>query len=121
MTSIVDTDTWQQTAEYTSEEVCEWKLIAEEVKAIAIEKIDQVAENEDTAKENICKYVDALCDPQIDTVICQGIAGSGKTFTAMLCAFLALRKGLLQEVLHTRPLVSASGVGVGFGVGDALT
>ena len=109
-----DTDTWQQTAEYTSEEVGEWKLIAEEVKAIATQKIDQVAENEDTAKENICKYVDALCDPQIDTVICQGIAGSGKTFTAMLCAFLALRKGLLQEVLHTRPLVSAGGVGVGF-------
>ena len=37
---------------------------------------------------------------------------------------MALRKGLLDEVLHTRPLVSAGGVGIGFepgSVGQKLT
>ena len=98
----------------------QWKVIAQEVQQIAEERIDQVDHLPDkrTSNAEMNSYIDALCTPQIDTVICQGLAGSGKTFTAMLCAFMAHRKGLPEEVLHTRPLVSAGRVGIGFKPGS---
>ena len=105
---------------YTDKERMQWKEISAEVCEIAADKISQVAhlDDKESANGEMMKYIEALCEPDTDTVVCQGLAGSGKTFTAMLCAFLALRKGLLEEVLHTRPLVSAGGVGIGFEPGS---
>ena len=105
---------------YTPDEMMQWEIISNEVIQIANERIDSVAHLKDkrTTKAEMAKYIASLCNPDIDTVVCQGVAGSGKTFTAMLCAFMALRKGLLEEVLHTRPLVSTGGVGIGFEPGS---
>ncbi len=38
-------------------------------------------------------YIEALCDPNIDTVIATGPAGTGKTFIATIYALEACRKG----------------------------
>jgi phosphate starvation-inducible PhoH-like protein len=94
----------------------QWKIIGNKVTQISNTAIDKVLElqNKRTAKEEMARYIEPLCNPDIDTVVCQGVAGSGKTFTAMLCAFMALKEGLLEEILHTRPLVSAGGVGIGY-------
>ena len=105
---------------YTPDGLMQWEIIGKEVTHISNAAIDKVSElqNKRTAKEEMAKYIESLCNPDIDTVVCQGVTGSGETFTAMLCAFMALQKGLLEEVLHTRPLVSTGGVGIGYEPGS---
>ena len=67
---------------YTDEERQQWKQIAAAVMEISNDKIDQVGHltDEDTqaGKREMERYVTALCEPDIDTVVCQGLAGSGK-------------------------------------------
>ena len=105
---------------YTPAELGQWGVIRDQVIKMSNERIDQTPDgygNEKT-KQRMSSYITSLCDPNIDTVICQGEAGSGKTFTVMLCGFLALQAGLLEEIIHTRPLVSAGGSGIGFEPGS---
>jgi hypothetical protein len=115
-----ESDTIGLNSLYTPDELMQWKIIGNKVTQISNAAIDKVSElqNKRAAKEEMTRYIESLCNPDIDTVVCQGVAGSGETFTAMRCAFIALKEGLLEEVLHTRPLVSAGGVGIGFEPGS---
>ena len=63
-------------------------------------------------------YIDALTNPDVSVIVCQGGAGCGKTYTAMLAACLAVQAGLLQNVKQTKPLVSTGGVGLGYERGE---
>ena len=106
--------------EYNADELLRWSNIAAQVVKTSCERIDKTPDEHGNAeaKERMTEYVQALCNPKIDTIVCQGEAGSGKTFTAMLCGFLAMKEGLIEEILHTRPLVSAGGTGIGFEPGS---
>jgi PhoH-like ATPase len=77
-----------------------------------------VPSKDDKLSEEQEAYIHALCDPEISIVVCQGGAGSGKTYITMLAACLALEAGLLRNVKQTKPLVSTGGVGLGFERGE---
>ena len=62
--------------------------------------------------------LNALTNPDVSVIVCQGGAGCGKTYTAMLAACLAVQAGLLQNVKQTKPLVSTGGVGLGYERGE---
>ena len=112
----METAPLEGSGKYTAKELAKWNEIRDQVIEIASKRIDETPdetpekqENQKT-KQQMAVYVTSLCNPRIDTVICQGAAGSGKTFTAMLCGLLALKEGLLEEIIHTRPLVQGAPV-----------
>ena len=59
------------------------------------------------------KYIEALCDPNVIRIAVNGAAGTGKTYTAMAYAAMAIKAGIVQRLRCTRPTVSC-GSGSGF-------
>ena len=55
---------------------------------------------------NMQSYINALCDPEVIRIIVNGTAGTGKTFTAMAYAAMAIKAGIVTRVRCTRPTVS---------------
>jgi len=64
------------------------------------------------------KYIVALTDPETDIVMVSGPAGTGKTYLAMLAAIQAMRQGVCQRILLTRPAVAVDDEKHGFLPGD---
>ena len=91
-----------------------WEKVRQKAMRITQEMWTQRQVNKGVLSEEMTSYIMALCDPTVTTILCQGGPGSGKTFTATLVAMLALCAGVTTKVLHTKPLVSAGGVGLGF-------
>ena len=96
-----------------------WKEIEQKITEITQKRLEDLSPNNDNrlSSEQI-DFINALCDPKVSIVVCQGQAGCGKTFTAMLTACLALEAGLLRNVKQTKRLVSTGGVGLGFERGE---
>ena len=65
-------------------------------------------------------YIESMTNPDVSVVVCQGEAGCGKTYTAMLTAYLAVQAGLLQNVKQTAPLVITGGVSLGYERGEMV-
>lgn len=61
------------------------------------------------------EYIKAIINK--DIVVCEGAAGTGKTNIAIGMAITALRKGLVEKIVITRPLIE-SGEQMGFLPGD---
>ena len=64
------------------------------------------------------KYVLALLDESTDIVVVTGPAGTGKTYLAMQAAIKALRSGLVDRIILTRPAVGVDDEKHGFLPGD---
>jgi phosphate starvation-inducible PhoH-like protein len=64
------------------------------------------------------KYILALTDSKQDVVVVSGPAGTGKTYLAMLAAIQALRDGVCDKIVLTRPAVSVENEQHGFLPGD---
>lgn len=60
------------------------------------------------------KYILALLDKETDIVVVSGPAGTGKTYLAMLSAIKALRMGIVEKVIMTRPAVAVDDERHGF-------
>lgn len=60
------------------------------------------------------KYILALLDKETDIVVVSGPAGTGKTYLAMLSAIKALRMGVVEKVIMTRPAVAVDDERHGF-------
>ena len=73
---------------------------------------DQTAEDQTNAAQ-MQKYIEALCNPDVIRVAVNGSAGTGKTYTAMAYASMAIRAGIVHRLRCTRPTVSC-GSGSGF-------
>jgi predicted ribonuclease YlaK len=96
-----------------------WAEVEQQVIEITRKRLAELSPiKDDKLSEEQEAYIHALCDPETSIVVCQGGAGSGKTYTAMLAACLALEAGLLRSVKQTKPLVSTAGVGLGFERGE---
>jgi len=78
----------------------------------ALRDTRRVAEPKTRGQE---RYLEALS--KNDVVLCLGPAGTGKTFLAVSAAVQALKQGLVQKVVLTRPAVEA-GERLGFLPGD---
>ena len=91
-----------------------WERVRQKAIRITQEMWTQRLINKGVLSQAMTDYITALCDPTVTTILCQGGPGSGKTFTATLVAMLALCEGITTKLLHTKPLVSAGGVGIGF-------
>lgn len=63
-------------------------------------------------------YIIALTNPETDIVVATGPAGTGKTYLAMLAAIKALRSGITQRIILTRPAVGVDDERHGFLPGD---
>ena len=89
-----------------------WLEVKAEVIRITQERLKQLSPTGDSqlSKDQL-SYIDSLTDPQVTVVVCQGGAGTGKTYTAMLTACIAIQAGLLANVKQTKPLVSTGGSG----------
>jgi phosphate starvation-inducible PhoH-like protein len=64
------------------------------------------------------KYILALTDNTKDVVVSSGPAGTGKTYLAVLAAIQALRDGVCDKIVLTRPAVSVDNEQHGFLPGD---
>ena len=96
-----------------------WLEVRTEVIKITQERLKQLSPTGDCQlSEDQQSYIEALTDPQVTVVVCQGGAGTGKTYTAMLVACIAVQAGLLANVKQTKPLVSTGGVGLGYERGE---
>ena len=96
-----------------------WKEVERKIIDVTKKRLaDLSPTNDDTLSESQKEFINALCDPKVSIVVCQGAAGCGKTYTAMLTACLAIEAGLLKNVKQTKPLVSTGGVGLGFERGE---
>ena len=91
-----------------------WERVRQKAIRITQEMWTNRSINKGVLSQAMTDYITALCDPSVTTILCQGGPGSGKTFTATLVAMLALCEGITTKLLHTKPLVSAGGVGLGF-------
>lgn len=60
------------------------------------------------------KYILALLDKETDIVVVSGPAGTGKTYLAMLSAIKALRMGVVEKIIMTRPAVAVDDERHGF-------
>ena len=56
----------------------------------------------------------ALMDPDQHIVVTAGPAGTGKTYLAMLAAVKALKEGVCDRIVLTRPAVEVEGEKIGF-------
>lgn len=63
----------------------------------------------------------ALIDSDIDVVVATGPAGTGKTYLAMQAAVRALRSGLVDRIILTRPAVGVEDEKHGFLPGDLVS
>lgn len=63
----------------------------------------------------------ALLNPNNSVVVTVGPAGTGKTYLAMLAAVRALRKGLCERLVLTRPAVGVEDERHGFLPGDLVS
>ncbi len=96
-----------------------WEEVKEEVVNITRTRLRQLSKTgEDTLSEEQTAYIASLTDPKVTVVVCQGGAGTGKTYTAILVACIAVQKGLLANIKQTKPLVSTGGVGLGYERGE---
>lgn len=66
--------------------------------------------------ENQKKYIRSIY--KNDITFCDGPAGSGKTHIAVACAVEAMKKGIVDKIVITRPVMSA-GEDIGFLPGTA--
>ncbi len=64
------------------------------------------------------KYILSLTDDTKDVVVASGPAGTGKTYLAVLAAIQALRDGVCEKIVLTRPAVSVDDEKHGFLPGD---
>jgi phosphate starvation-inducible PhoH-like protein len=71
--------------------------------------------------ENQEKYVNYLQDPNTKLVVCVGPAGSGKTLFACNTAVEELRKGTIQKIILTRPVVPVEEEELGFLPGSLIS
>lgn len=60
------------------------------------------------------RLVMALLDPDQHIVVTAGPAGTGKTYLAMLAAVKALKEGVCDRIILTRPAVEVEGEKLGF-------
>ena len=60
------------------------------------------------------KYMNYLMDLNVHIVLGIGPAGSGKTLLACYSAIQLLKKGLIKQIIITRPLVSVDDENIGF-------
>jgi phosphate starvation-inducible PhoH-like protein len=67
------------------------------------------------------RYVQFLQDPNTDIVLGVGPAGSGKTLFACYTAVQELRKGSIQKIIMTRPLVSVDKEDIGYLPGNLVS
>ena len=91
-----------------------WESIRRQAIQITQQQCEQDRINNGQIPEPLVAYITALCDPRINTIVCQGGPGTGKTYTATLVAMLMLGSELAHKLMHTRPLVSSGGAGLGF-------
>ena len=63
-------------------------------------------------------YILELMNPETDIVIASGPAGTGKTYLAMLSAIKALKNGVVEKIILTRPAVGVDDEKHGFLPGD---
>ena len=70
--------------------------------------------------ENQKKYVQYLNDPKTDIILGVGPAGSGKTLFACYTAIQELKKGNIQKIIMTRPLISVDKEDIGFLPGNLV-
>lgn len=63
-------------------------------------------------------YILELLNPETDIVIASGPAGTGKTYLAMLSAIKALKNGVVEKIILTRPAVGVDDEKHGFLPGD---
>jgi len=68
--------------------------------------------------ENQKKYVDFLNDPKIELVFGVGPAGTGKTMFACSTAVQELKRGCIQKIIMTRPVVPVEKEDIGFLTGN---
>jgi phosphate starvation-inducible PhoH-like protein len=64
--------------------------------------------------DNQKKYVDFLNDPKVDLVFGVGPAGTGKTMFACSTAVQELKRGCIQKIIMTRPVVPVEKEDIGF-------
>lgn len=67
------------------------------------------------------RLVLALIDRSVDVVIAVGPAGTGKTYLAMQAAVRALRSGMVDRIVLTRPAVGVEDERHGFLPGDLVS
>lgn len=67
------------------------------------------------------KYIVALTDPNIDIVVANGPAGTGKSYLATLAAISAYRSGEVERIVLCRPKVSIEAEDHGFLPGDLIS
>ena len=91
-----------------------WLAVREAVTQITQERICKIHGCEARLSKSQNTWIEKLTDPRKTVIVCQGGAGSGKTYTAMLTACVATEMGLLAKVKHSKPLVSTGGSGLGF-------
>ena len=78
-----------------------------EVTKITQEKLKQLSPTGDCQLSKDQKsYIESLTGPQVTVVVCQGGAGTGKIYTVMLTACIAVQAGSLANVKQTKPLVN---------------
>lgn len=65
-------------------------------------------------------YVNYLNDPNVHIVLGVGPAGSGKTLFACYTAIQDLKKGKIQKIIMTRPLISVDKEDIGFLPGNMV-
>jgi len=68
--------------------------------------------------QNQEKYMMALLDDETDIVVVSGPAGTGKTYLGMLAAIKAMREGICEQIILTRPAVGVDDEKHGFLPGD---
>ena len=68
--------------------------------------------------QNQEKYIMALLDDETDIVVVSGPAGTGKTYLGMLAALKAMREGVCEHIILTRPAVGVDDEKHGFLPGD---
>ena len=96
-----------------------WLGVRAEVIKITQERLKQLSPTRNCQlSKDQQSYIESLTDPQVTVVVCQGGAGTGKPYTAMLTACIAVQAGLLANVKQTKPLASTGGVGLGHERGD---
>lgn len=64
--------------------------------------------------DNQKKYVDFLNDPKVELVFGVGPAGTGKTMFACRTAVQELKRGSIQKIIMTRPVVPVEKEDIGF-------
>ena len=91
-----------------------WEQIRIQAMEITKDKCIEQQINNGQVPYSLARYIHALCNPAVSTIICQGGPGTGKTYTATLVGMLSLAREKATKMLHTKPLVSAGGASVGY-------